>query len=236
MSAEFQGFPQAGLQFLAELTANNNKQWFEQHKPDYIQYVRDPALAFIEALGSRLKTLNKNIVYDLRTNGSGSLMRIYRDVRFSKDKTPYKTNVGIVFWEDSDEKLKNSSFYFHLEPAGALMYAGVYQFEKSVLAAYRKAVLDDRKGVELAAVIDRLQADGYKITGEHYKRVPNGLPADHPRAQMLKHDSLGAHSPTIAPEVVASPQLVEVCYEHCKHLLPIEQWLAKLIGEVREES
>lgn len=234
MSAEFQGFPQAGLQFLAELTINNNREWFEEHKPDYVKYVRDPALAFIEALGSRLKALHKNIAYDLRTNGSGSLMRIYRDIRFSKDKTPYKTNVGIVFWEG--DKLKNSSFYFHLEPAGAQMYAGIYQFEKPVLAAYRKAVLDDKMGAELQAVIDQLDAEGYKIFGKHYKRVPNGLPADHPRAELLKHDSLGAHSLTISPEVVATPQLVDVCYEHCKHLLPMEQWLARLMKNIPEKS
>jgi uncharacterized protein (TIGR02453 family) len=233
-SQGFSGFPQAGLQFLADLASNNEREWFEEHKPDYMKFVRDPALEFIEALGSRLKTINKNIVYDTRTNGSGSLMRIYRDVRFSKDKSPYKTNVGIVFWEDAGGKLDNSGYYFHLEPGGAMMYAGIYHFEKPVLAAYRKAVLDDQMGAALQAVIDQLRAEGYKITGEHYKRVPSGLPADHPRAALLRHDSLGAHSLAIPPDVVESPQLVDVCFEHCQHLLPIEQWLARLMGEVEK--
>ena len=94
--SQFKGFSDAGLQFLADLRANNNREWFNEHKPIYRDEIVEPALDFIVDFGGRLRAIYPDLNFDTRTNGAGSLMRIYRDTRFSKDKTPYKTNVGIV--------------------------------------------------------------------------------------------------------------------------------------------
>ena len=88
--SDFEGIPEAGLHFLKELAENNNRPWFEAHKKAYQSQVEEPAVALVIALGERLKTLSPNLIYDTRTNGTGSLMRIHCDIRFSKDKTPYR--------------------------------------------------------------------------------------------------------------------------------------------------
>ena len=86
----FEGFPKEGFKFFRDIKANNNREWFQEHKQEYIDYLQDPAVAFVIALGERLKSDFPGISYDTRTNGAGSVMRIYRDIRFSKDKSPYK--------------------------------------------------------------------------------------------------------------------------------------------------
>ena len=99
----FTGFPQDGLQFLAELEENNERPWFEANKARFEEGLLQPAVAFVEIIGKRLQEeISAGIQYDPRTNGSGSLMRIYRDTRFSKDKTPYKTHLDGLFWSGEE--------------------------------------------------------------------------------------------------------------------------------------
>ena len=121
----FTSFPEETIKFFLQLEGNNNRDWFTAHKQDYIDYVQQPSLAFIKTMGERLLTISPGMVYDTRTNGSGSLMRIYRDVRFSPDKTPYKNNLGIVFWEGEGKKAENPGFYFHVAPNGMGFYTGM---------------------------------------------------------------------------------------------------------------
>ena len=102
--SEFNGFPAEGIAFLRQLRENNNKEWWDANKETYVTQVQEPALALVASVGEKLKTINENIHYDLRTNGSGSLMRPYRDTRFSKDKTPYKTNVAAMWWEGTGQE------------------------------------------------------------------------------------------------------------------------------------
>ena len=103
--APFVGFPENGLRFLSGLKKNNNKEWFDARKETYREGVAEPAQAFVVALGRRLQTISKGIIYDTRLNGGGSVMRVYRDIRFSKDKTPYKDWLGIFFWEGKAKKM-----------------------------------------------------------------------------------------------------------------------------------
>lgn len=101
----FSGFPEEGIQFLADLDVNNNRDWFQANKKLFQERLQIPAQQFVAALGVRLLKISAGIRYDTRTNGSGSLMRIYRDTRFSKDKTPYKTNISMAFWEGPGKKI-----------------------------------------------------------------------------------------------------------------------------------
>lgn len=225
----FNGFPAAGIQFLADVVENNNRDWFEANKKNYTDNLRDPAVAFIGALGAKLKTISAGIVADTRTNGSGSLMRIYRDVRFSKDKSPYKTNLGIVFWEGAGKKTEVPSFYFHMDAESAMLYAGLYQFPKPFLTAYREAVADDKFGAELSSILDDIKNAGdYEVSGEHYKKVPRGYTADHPRADLLRHNGLGARSPLLDRATVTSPELVAVCFQYAQVMSPLQQWLVRV--------
>lgn len=223
----FTGFPEAGLQFLADLAANNNKEWFTAHKATYLATVRDPAIAFVAALGEQLKLISKDIRYDLRTNGSGSMMRINRDIRFSQDKSPYKTAVGIRFWEGPGKAAQHPGFGINIEPTGAGMMAGLFHFDKPWLQRYRAAVIDDALGAQLVEAIQAVQGAGdYQIQGEHYKRVPRGFDKDHARADWLRYAGLWTSSPRIDVSTLTTPNLVAACLEHGRNMAAIQQWLA----------
>ena len=225
----FTGFPLEGLQFFEKLAANNNRDWFKAHKQDFQAQVQRPAQAFVIALGQRLQTLSSAIRYDANLNGSGSIMRIYRDIRFSRDKTPYKTHLGIVFWEGEGKKTENPAFYFGLDPTGGKMYAGMSGFPKPMLEAYRQAVLDNSLGSELETVLAKLKTmQDYEVSEPHYKRMPRGFDKDHPRASLLLYNGLGVVSPQIDPAIISSPALIDVCFEHCQKMAPVQQWLVKV--------
>lgn len=227
---QFTGFTREGLQFLDDLKFNNNREWYEANKHIYITGLRDPALAFIEALGAKLKTLSGGVIhYDTRTNGAGSLMRINRDTRFSADKSPYKTNLGIVFWAADGKKLETPSYYFHIDSENILLYTGMYGFQKPMLEAFRRAIADDKSGSELVKIVQSLKAQGaYEVGGEASKRVPAGYSADHPRAEFLKYKGFSARAPQISAAVATSTELVDVCYEYAQKMQPLFEWLLKV--------
>ncbi|MEM7033752.1 MAG: DUF2461 domain-containing protein [Chloroflexota bacterium] len=226
---DFTGFPKEGLQFLSDLTANNHRDWFEAHKPDFQNHIQKPAQAFVTALGERLQTISPNIRYDTKLSGSGSIMRIYRDVRFSADKTPYKTHIGIVFWEGEGKKTENPGFFIGFDAGGAKVYAGMGGFPKEMLTAYRDAVVDDTLGSELENIVADIRAlDGYEVSGEHYKRVPRGYDKDHPRANLLLNNTLGAMSPQMSANHVTTADFVDRCLDHCQKMSPLQQWLVKI--------
>lgn len=224
----FTGFPQEGIQFLHDLKQNNERDWFNPRKDQYKAHVVEPAINFIQAMGDRLQHLSPNIQYDTRTNGSGSLMRIYRDTRFSKDKTPYKEYVGIIFWEGSGKKTECPGFHLGLTGTGAGIHVGMHGFPKPMLVAYRQAVVDEKLGAELVEAVTAVTQAGYTIGGEHYKRVPRGFDADHPRADWLRYATLFARSGGIPADVVTSDRFFDVCFDHFEKMAPIQRWLVKV--------
>lgn len=226
----FTGFPKEGLLFLTKLRKNNNTKWFRDHYNDYQEYLIKPAQAFVEAFGYLLrKQMSKKIVYDTRINGSGSIFRINRDIRFSKDKTPYKTHLGILFWEDRQgKKLDSPGVYFHLEEQGAKIHVGHYEFNKAALERYRKAVSHKTKGAMLETITQELVGSGkYLIGGENYKMVPRGYDPNHSQAHLLKYNGLYASSPWISAALMTHAKLPEVCMAHCQHMVPLFNWLVK---------
>ena len=174
-SHQFSGFSPAALDFLCHLEANNNRDWFEAHKDIYQNEIVAHAPAFVSALGERLKSISPAIEYDARTTGAGSMMRIYRDIRFSKDKTPYKTRIAFVFWQGPLKKMENPAFGFQFNANDGELMAGQFGFSKEMLTSYRNAVLDERLGNELLTILRSItQAGAYQIGGETSKRVPTG--------------------------------------------------------------
>ncbi|MCB0035909.1 MAG: DUF2461 domain-containing protein [Anaerolineales bacterium] len=225
---QFTGFPADGLQFLADLETHNNREWFETNKSRFDENLLQPAVAFVEVMGQRLQTILPGLQYDTRTNGSGSLMRIYRDTRFSKDKTPYKTHLDGLFWEGDGKKTLLPAFGFRLQAAGMEIMVGLVAFLREMLTNYREAVDDEQTGIELNNILARIQQDGrYRLGGEQYKRVPQGYAADHPREVLLRFKGLHAHPAQIPADVVRSATLVDVCFEHFQALAPLQQWLVK---------
>jgi len=224
----FNGFPPDAVSFYREIRNNSNREWFAEHKSDYANLVLAPAAEFVGAFGGRLQSIFPAIQYDPRTSGSGSIMRIYRDIRFSKVKTPYKTWLGIVFWHGDRKKTENPGFYFGLDHEGAHLHCGWHGLPKEALHAFRAAVADDQTGSELEGILSNLRSSGYETGKPHYKRVPREYEADHPRAELLKHADLGITSPLIDPADLESARLIDRCAEYARAMSPAFQWLVNL--------
>ncbi|MFW9794827.1 MAG: DUF2461 domain-containing protein [Candidatus Thorarchaeota archaeon] len=226
---EFKGFPKETLRFYAELKENNYREWFNERKDHYEEYVLRPAQSFVVAFGEKLKTISDGFTYDTRTNGRGSILRIYRDIRFSKDKTPYNTRLRFRFGEGTREKGLYPGFFFGMDETGGRLLGGIHKFAKPTLDRYREAVVDENSGKMLAKIVDDIRGQkGFEIGGEHYKRVPRGFDADHLRANLLRHDALYISSPPIPVSVLKKPDLVDVCYEHALKMAPVHNWLNQL--------
>jgi uncharacterized protein (TIGR02453 family) len=223
----FTGFPSGAFLFLRQIAANNNKPWFEGHKAEYVENLQLPAQALVVALGERLRSVFPDIGYDPRPHG-GSLMRIYRDIRFSKDKSPYKDHIGANFW-DGERKGQGSGFHFFMDAQGARLYVGYHEFSKSLLEAYRAAVLDGRRGKQLQTAVDELRRKkGYAVGGEQSKRVPAGFDPGHPRADLLRYKGLYGQSPHIEVKTLQSPGLVDRCLEYAQSMAPLHRWFKQL--------
>jgi uncharacterized protein (TIGR02453 family) len=147
-------FTPAVFKFLRELEQNNDRPWFEANKERYISTIREPAKEFIADFEPRLTNISDHFVADTRTNG-GSLMRPYRDTRFSKDKTPYKTNVGIQFRHEIGKDVHAPGFYLHLEPGACFAGVGMWRPEAKVARKIRGSIFEDpdawRKATKLKA-------------------------------------------------------------------------------------
>lgn len=229
MVRRFDGFPPGALPFFKELSANNRRDWFEGHRQDYSEFILEPAQAFTAALGERLKEISPGIECDTQTNGRGSIERIYRDVRFSKDKTPYKTHLGIVFWQGvAGKKTENPGFYFRMDAEGGALFAGVHEFPRSLLKRYRDAVVDEELGDGLQEAISAVTESGLEVGGEHYKRVPPGYDKSHRRAGLLRFNALFASSPVVDPRTLNDGGLVDTCFEYCRTMAPVFLWLRAL--------
>jgi uncharacterized protein (TIGR02453 family) len=227
--SNFKGFPAEGLQFLDELADNNSREWFDEHKSHYQDYLQHPAIDFVEVLGQRLKAISEKIRFDTRANGAGSLMRISRDMRYSKDKTPYKTAIAGMFWQGYGKKTESPAFGFHLESNGMHLMAGIFKFHRDQLVKYRTSVDNAHQGEELVRAIDSVRSAGYIINGEYYKRIPKPYDESHERAEFLKYNGLYASFKKISPSVVKSEEIIDECFSRFQEMSPLQQWLGEVL-------
>jgi uncharacterized protein (TIGR02453 family) len=219
----FDGFPSETLRFLAGIRDHNDKKWFEAHRADYERAFLAPAVAFAEALAPRLRKIEPDVSVEPRVNGS--IMRINRDIRFSKDKSPYKDHLDLWFWTGDRKGWDTSGFFFRLTPDRLVIGAGMHGFAPPALARYRAAVADARKGAALASTVAKLRAAGFDVGTESYKKVPSGVAADHPRAALLRHGGLHAGWEGKHPSELRSAAFVGLVADRFKAVAPIHRWL-----------
>lgn len=231
----FAGFGAETGRFFAELRENNSKTWFDRNRDRYVKQVRDPAEAFVLTFGAQLKSIYPEVAFGTQRNGSGSILRINRDIRFSPDKRPYKTHLGLVFWIGEGKKVELPCFYLHVDTKGSFFYGGRHMFPKGVLARYREAVADETQGEQLVQILSTLT--GPAPTGSELrvmedpglKRVPRGYPSDHPRADLLRYAGIGLAA-DIDTKTLGSADLVAWCLERAERLRPLIDWLRPLNG------
>ena len=204
----FTGIPIAALDFYEDLEADNSKAFWAAHKHVYDESVRAP----MEALATELE----------RQFGPAKFFRPYRDVRFSKDKTPYKTHQGAWFGE--------SSLYLQISAAGLYLGGGYWGTSSAQVDRLRRAVADDVAGQLLERTLASLRRKGFRINGQELTRVPSGYPKDHPRADLLRHKHLTASKEHGAPDWLGTPRARTEIAKSWKALTPLVSWLDTHVG------
>lgn len=189
----FTGFPEDCIPFLEQLRENNNRNWFNDNKRRYESSVREPALAFIEAMEPELRQISPHFRAIAKKVG-GSLIRVYRDIRFSKDKTPYKSNIGIHFRHQLGKDVHAPGFYLHIEAGCSFLGVGIWHPESTTLTKIRDFIVDNPAAWQRAINAKAFQA-GFQLEGDRLKRPPRGFPVDHPLIEDLKRkDFIAGHS------------------------------------------
>jgi uncharacterized protein (TIGR02453 family) len=177
-------FTKTTFRFLAELSRNNNREWFNDNKQRYEECVREPALAFIADIAPELQLIAPRFLATSKKVG-GSLMRVYRDTRFGKDKTPYKTNIGIQFRHEAGKDVHAPGYYLHLSPQECFFGAGIWRPDSIALGNIREAI-QDNQAKWCAARDDTDFQQHYELGGESLINAPRGYAKDHPLLEDLK--------------------------------------------------
>jgi uncharacterized protein (TIGR02453 family) len=204
----FTGIPLAALDFYEDLENDNSKSFWMAHKHIYDESVRAP----LEALGAELT----------KEFGAPKLFRPYRDVRFAKDKTPYKTAQGAWFGE--------SSCYLQVSASGLMLAGGYWQSSSAQVQRLRRAVADDVAGAELERALASVTRAGFDIHGDRLTRVPPGFDKDHPRADLLRYKTLTAHVDLRAPDWLTGPTARTEIAKRWRRLTPLISWLDTQVG------
>jgi uncharacterized protein (TIGR02453 family) len=228
--ATFAGFEPAALQFLADLAENNDRSWFKPRKDDYEALVRQPMESLCVALAEQFEELR----LPLEADPKRSPFRIYRDVRFSKDKSPYKTAIGAGFpWIDSrgDELRPRGavSGYFHLEPGNIYFGGGMWRPERARLAAFREKLDRDPSAVFRAIEDDRFRSVFGSVTGDSLTRNPKGFPAQHPYGDLLRLKDVVFSRP-LSDKDAFSAELPGIIAADLNAARPVFLFLDKLAG------
>lgn len=197
--AKFTGFGNETFAFLESLASNNNRDWFNEHKEEYEARVLGPALDFITAMGPVLGKISQHFDAIPKRQG-GSLMRVYRDTRFSKDKTPYKTNIGIQFRHAAGKDVHAPGYYLHIAPDEVFLGAGMWRPDATALAGIRQRIDDAPEQWQKATGAKGLRRR-FEFQGESLKRPPRGFDASHPLLEDLKRKDFIAVTPLSRAEV-----------------------------------
>lgn len=213
------------FRFLKELAAHNDREWFNANKERYVSEVRDPLLRFVEDFGPRLARISKNMLADPRPVG-GSLFRIYRDTRFSRDKRPYKTHAGLSFRHRDGRDVHGPVLYLHLEPGTVFMAAGMWHPDADTLRKVRDAIAEHpgrwkrvlaSRGVDLD--------EGH----EDLKRPPRGYDPEHPFVEDLKRRSFTS-SRTFTQKEACAPDFPARFARACGQKAPLMEFLTHAVG------
>ena len=207
----FNGFSDRVLDFYDELAANNSKAYWAEHKTVYETEVRDPMRALVAALESEF--------------GEATLFRPYRDVRFSKDKSPYKTHQGAFAGIEP-----GIGYYVQVDSEGLLAGGGFHHHASTQVERYRNAVDDEATGAGLSSIVTGLRDAGFELEGEQLKTRPRGYDADHPRIDLLRFKSLTALKRFGAPDWLATPAAADQVRDAWRRLVPLNEWIILNVG------
>lgn len=204
----FQGIPAGAFGFYEELQDNNNREWWQEHKDSYLSLVREPLSLLLAELEPRF--------------GPAKLFRPNRDIRFSEDKSPYKTAQGAVA-----SVQEGVGYYLQISADGLLVGGGYHSHTPAQLARYRNSVDASGTGESLRRILEAVAAAGFAVEGEKLKTVPRGYAREHPRAELLKHKSLSASVNLGRPDWLVTPAAVQDIAGLWEDLRPLVDWVSR---------
>ena len=220
-------FTPALFEFLSELADNNNREWFQDNKARYERDVRDALVQFVADFGEKLREISPHMVADPRLSG-GSVFRIYRDVRFSKDKSPYKTNAGVHFRHEVGREVHGPGLYLHLQPGFLFAGAGIWRPNSATVGKIRGSIVAN-PGRWKRIVNNEEFISMYELEGESLKRPPRGIAPDHPLIDQLKLKSFVATT-NFTEEDACSPDFIDVYANACEIASPFAGFLTTAVG------
>lgn len=215
-------FTQATFKFLRQLGENNQREWFQDNKQDYEDYVRSPALAFIEDIAPELQLVAPRFLAIPKKVG-GSLMRVHRDTRFGRDKTPYKTNIGIQFRHEAGKDVHAPGYYLHIANDECFFGAGIWRPDSDALRQIREAIVEKEKKW-LAARDDKHFSGSFILSGESLQNPPRGFPKDHPQLEDLKRKDFIAIG-SLSKKAAQAENLLENTLEQFARATPYMRFL-----------
>jgi uncharacterized protein (TIGR02453 family) len=215
-------FTRQTFTFLTNLADNNTREWFEKHKQDYEDFVREPALDFISDMANEMPAISKHF-RALPKKVGGSLMRVQRNLRFSRDKTPYKTNIGIQFRHEVGKDIHAPGYYVHIEPGECFVAAGLWHPEADALFEIREGIVKNGEAW-MKARGDKAFSKHYELVGDELANAPRGFAKDHPLVEDLKRkDFIGLASMSQAE--VTSSDFRYLVVERFKQAAPVMRFL-----------
>jgi uncharacterized protein (TIGR02453 family) len=219
----FEGFADKDGKFFKALAKNNDRGWFLAHKAEFEEGWNGPMKALLSDVREAIDRAYAHCELD-----EPKVFRIFRDVRFSKDKSPYKTHIGGFIPVKRKQKATEvpMALYFHVGAKETFGAAGHYMMDPASLDRYRVAVADDKRGKELGKILTTLEKKGFEVDShDTLKRVPKGYEPDHPRAEMLKRKGLVVSFPKLPAGLLSTPKLAAWLRDQCKITAPFVEWL-----------
>ena len=227
---KFKGFKKEGIDFLRELKNNNSKEWFLNHKYIWKRSILEPNKAFIKDMGETLQILVPTI--NALPKVGGSLFRIYRDTRFSKDKTPMKSKIGLLFWQGVSHRMQSSSFYMHYDENEYFVASGIRNFKPPLLKIYREYIKNERNAEALHVELEKLKGMGYLLPEAKYKRVPKDFDRNDKYSYLSLFGAMYAYKIFSMDDIFFTQELLDRLFNIYSDMSELQNW----VYEMQESS
>ncbi len=220
---QFDGFSKEGIEFLKKLESNNTKVWFENNRTTWEKHILLPNTNFVQEMGETLQILVPTIHFKPKV--SGSLFRIYRDVRFSKDKTPMKSKIGLLFWQGQAHRMQSSCFYMHYDKDSYFVASGIRAFKPPLLKTYRKYIKHKKHRESLHVILEELKQKGYSIGEPKYKRVPPEFDKDEEYIYLTKQSSMFGYMEFKIDDVFFTQAITDKLFKIYQDMAKLQKWV-----------
>ena len=229
----FNGFSKKGIEFLKDLSSNNTKVWFEDNRHIWEDEIRNITESYVQEMGETLQILVPTI--NFKPKVAGSLFKIYRDVRFSKDKTPMKSKIGILFWQGSGHRMQSSSFYMHFDKDSYFIASGIRNFKPPMLKTYREYIQDEKNAKELHNILEDIKSKGYSLPEFKYKRYPRGFNKENKYHYLSLYGAMFAFEQFEIDDIFYSDKILDRAFKIYDGLKDLQSWVYNMTLTHKED-